>query len=178
MRLGVAQIGETAPPKELVNELKKHHTLISDIIELPLAGDQENRWNYRNAEEDNSDKIRQQAKTLRALGQQLGADYILVIGGNIDSHVEANLLQVFDLVIVPGMILPSQKIDMNTRVGGAFINAETGRLEFLLTTTSESTNYSPSFYIDQKIESMAIDQKITLIRQLSDELINRLIESL
>lgn len=178
IQLGVAQIGETAPSEELMNELKKHHSLISRVIELPLSGDSENRWNYyQQPQTDNSEQTRQQAKILRVLGQQMGADYILVVGGNIDSHVEASPVQILDLAILPGMIIPSQKIEMSARAGGALINAKTGRLEFLMTTTSQTTSNCPTFYIDQKLEEMAMAQRAVLSNQLADELATRLINA-
>ena len=178
MRLGVAQIGETAPPGELINELKMHRSLIREVTPLPLPGDIETRWNYRNTNEpDESEKIRRQAETLRTLGQQLETDYILVIGGNIDSSVESRPTEILDLAILPGMIIPSQKIIMNARAGGAFINVKTGQLEFLLTTTSEATDNCPSFYVDQEREKMAVAQRTVLCKQLSDELVTKLINT-
>ncbi|MDD3276057.1 MAG: hypothetical protein PHP93_03290, partial [Kiritimatiellales bacterium] len=171
IRLGVAQIGETAPPNELINALKRHRNLIADVVELPLAGDpNSNRYYYQKPDVNTGDLIRKQAGTLRKLGQQMGADYILVIGGNIDSHVEARPVQALDLAILPGFIIPSQTIEMTARAGGAFINAKNGRVEFLLTTTSETTNSCPTFYVDQKMEEMAIEQRSTLSKQLAEEL--------
>jgi len=171
IRLGVAQIEETAPPNELLDALKKHRNLITDIIELPLAGDPNNgRYYYHKPDADTGDLIRKQAATLRKLGEQMGADYILVIGGNVDSHVEARPTQVLDLAILPGFIIPSQTIEMNMKAGGAFINAKNGRVEFLLTTTSETTNNCPTFYIEQKMEKMAIEQRSALSKQLAEEL--------
>jgi hypothetical protein len=176
IRLGVAQIGETAPANELVDSLNRHPALVANVIKLPLAGNTENnRYYYQQPKPDSADEIRQQADTLRKLGQQMGADYILVVGGNIDSHVESSPIQILDMAIVPGVIIPSQKIEMSARVGGAFINAKNGRVEFLLTTTSETTNSCPTFYVDQKIEEMAMKQRSTLSKQLVEELASKII---
>lgn len=175
MRLGVAQIGETAPPKQLMNELQQHPSLIREVIEIPLSGDPGNRWNYyQKSETDDPDRFRRQAETMRVLGQQLGADYILMIGGNIDSHVEALPLEVLDMAILPAVIIPSKKIEMDARASGALINTKTGRLEFLLTTTSESVKNCPSAYVSQTREKMSMDQRSVLCKQLTDELITKL----
>lgn len=162
LKLGVAQIGETTPPQELIAQLQTHPDLISSVIELPLPGDA------------HGFTTQQRVDPLRKLGQQVGADYILMIGGNVDSRLIRGPLQVFDLLIIPMFLVPSKKVEVEAKAAGAFIDVKTGQIIFLISAASTAKGYTPTAYDFQRQESLAISQREVLSKRLADDFVSRL----
>jgi outer membrane murein-binding lipoprotein Lpp len=175
IRLGVAQIGESAPAPTLLAELRKHPGTITEVIEIPLAGDASNPYTYRREDPAvRKEAIQQKADTLRKIGAQVGADYVLLIGGNIDSHITAHPIQILDMAILPGLLIPSQTLHMDARAAGALINTRTGMVRTLVSTTTTAKKSFPTLYEEQTRTELAIAQRDQLSQQLVEQLIQKL----
>ena len=162
IRLGVAQIGETSPHELLLSLLRERTNLFSEIIEIPLMlGDepytQKIQYKKRSAE-------------FRKLAKQLGATHLLMIGGHVDSRVVSSTWEIFDILVVPGFTVRSNEIFLEAKASAAFVETETGKVNFLLNVTAENYGKSPSFRINQNREILTLE----LREELSEEMVYEL----
>lgn len=129
--LAVAQIGEVAPPGPMLERLRAEPLLFARVESVPaVGGDAYYRPAYRmnNAPLTAADAVRTQVDVLRGLARSTGADYLLLVGGTVDSSRGATPLSVLNLTIVGIFIVPSERLQAEMRASGALIDVRTGQL--------------------------------------------------
>ncbi len=171
--LGVAQIGETAPPPELMQALQQHPELIATVTAIPLP---ENLFVTNEPESGkNAPTLSVNGpQALRKLGQQVGVDAILIIGGNVDSRTQSTPLEILDLAILPSVLVPSQKVNVDAKAAGTLIDVNTGAAMLLVNAASSGQKWSPSEYSSDAVTNLSLQQRGVLSKQLTDDLVKKL----
>ncbi len=166
IKLAVAQVGENAPPAVMLNALAEQKYLVSKVSVIPVGS----------AESFDKDKeeFGKRMVKMRKLAKDLGADYIFLFGGSADYGYTPNWLQFFDITLVGGYVLPSNKITAEGRVAGALISAETGRVVFLVSSEAKRQARSATFTADSRQEEVVVKLRDDLVASLTDEFIEKL----
>ena len=175
IRLAVAQVGESAPPADLLQKLATNPERIASVVAMPAPGDTQYpyyapRDNSQLKQEDFSTRV----QALCRLSRNLGADYLFLCGGDLTEWQDSNLLRVLDLTIVGGMILPSTKIHLEGRVAGALIDVATGEPVLMVSTQAQRSASSASFYADQKTGGQKVLLRNELASAIGSELLREM----
>lgn len=174
--LAVAQIGELAPDTNFTYELSREPVLVNRIVSLPLPGEIETSYGYGQQSDrpDAAEKFAREIQSLRNLARDQGAQYLLVVGGSIDSYESHNPLTVLDFTIVGGAVLPSAQIKSDGKGAGALLDVQTGRIVFLVNTQLQDSGMSPTFYADERRVTVNNDLRRKLLKDLADRFLARL----
>ena len=85
-----------------------------------------------------TDLIRREAafgirtENVLALSRRLGAEYVLMLGEQVDSRTLRHPIEVLDYAILPAFVMPSRKVKIEAKLSGAFISVESGHVVFLV----------------------------------------------
>jgi hypothetical protein len=175
MRLAVAQIGEVAPDASLVAALGKDPALIREVIPVPMPGDTVGNYgyNYSDAKSNTPENLSAQVRSARNLARDSGADYLLLVGGSIDSFDTENVLAVFDLTIVGGYLVPASKIHMDGKAAGALVDVESGRVVLMVNSQVHQSESTPDFFSTQKRNEMSADMREQILKALAGDVLER-----
>jgi len=175
MRLAVAQIGEVAPDAALVAALGKDTSLVREVIPVPMPGDTVGNYgnNYSDAKSNTPENLAAQVQSARNLARDSGADYLLLVGGSIDSFDTQNGLAVFDLTIVGGYLVPGSKIHMDGKAAGALVDVESGRVAFMVNSQVHESEFTPDFFTKQKRNEMGADMRVQILKVLAGDVLER-----
>jgi hypothetical protein len=176
--LAVAQVGEVSPAAELLAKLRSQPYVIGRVIPVPLPGETPSRNRYYRSGDGGTlyrqRRFDERVRTLLVIAQQTGADYVLMIGGQVDSRTLVKSSELLDLAIIPAYLIRSKEVRIEATVAGAFIDVESGDILFLVTATSESTARTPSRFVRQTRESLSLAQREVLSERLASALFERL----
>jgi hypothetical protein len=177
IRLAVAQVGESAPPETMLDQLTAQPTLVASVVALPLPGEPENysNYNYNRANHPGEDYAAL-VKSICSLAHAAGADYVFLFGGNIDSWQENNSLSVFDITLIGGVILPGSKINLEGKGAGVLIESATGKPVLFVSTEAKKSASSPDMLAEGKTTGLRTQVRDELVRQLTGELLKKLAE--
>jgi hypothetical protein len=174
IHLAVAQVGETAPSRKMLDKLKGQNALIASTVGLPLPDGPEQRYaNYNQAKTSSMD-YSARVKSVCSLAQAAGAKYVFLFGGNVDSWRKNNFLTVFDLTIVGAFIVPSSKIEMEGKAAGTLIDAATAEPVFFVSVDAQASEMTPDYLAEGKTEDMRAQLRDELIDKLTAELLNKI----
>lgn len=172
IRLAVAQIGEDAPPVALLDKLAAQKTLVASVGGLPLS-DGGSPYYVRPGRQ--GPDYASQVKAICGLAQAAGADYVLVIGGNLDSWEQHNSLSVLDITVVGGFIVPGGKIHVEGRGAGTLISTSTCKPVLFVSADAHTSALSPDFLVDGKTTAMDARTRDELAAKLGERFLNQLI---
>jgi hypothetical protein len=174
IKLAVAQVGENAPPRIMLDKLKNEKSMISLLETIPVGGMERGYYGSDQKEIDKND-FQQQMVKMRQLTKDLGADYLFIFGGSADYGYAPNLLQVFDITIVGAYVLPSVKHMAEGRASGALIDVNDGRVIFVVDAESKLTKHTPSYlnYYEGN-DQILVQLRNDLVSNLSDKFIDKL----
>mgnify|MGYP003394270615 CR=1 FL=1 len=164
IRLAVAQVGENTPPEAMLNVLAEKKLLISKIAVIPVGGEETNY--HSNLKEPTQEEFAKKMRKMRNLAKDLGTDYVFLFGGNADYGTSASWLQFFDLTLVGGYLIPSNKIKAEGRAAGALIDVKTGKVVFIVNAEAEKQEHAPTF--------IAYDRQEDVVVRLRDELADKI----
>jgi hypothetical protein len=171
IRLAVAQVGEDAPPATLLDKLAGQKALVASVTGLPLPDDSFSLYSRPLRQGPDSGS---RVKALCGLAQAAGADYVLIIGGSLDSWEQHNSLSALDITIVGGAIVPGAKIHVEGRGAGTLISTATSRPVLFVSADSSTAAMSPDFLIDGKTAALDARVRDELAAKLGDQFLNRL----
>lgn len=176
MRLAVAQIGEVAPDDSLVNELRKDSSLVANVIALPMPGDAVGNYgyNYSRNQDSKTDSLAEEEESARNLARDSGAQYLLLVGGSVDSFNTENVLSVFDLTIVGGFVVPATHVHMGGKAAGTLIDLDSGHVIFMVNSQEEQSGATPDFFADEKRDEMTLETRTQLLTKLADDVLQKL----
>ena len=171
IRLAVAQIGEDAPPEAMLDKLAGQKSLVASVTGLPLPADNFSPFGRfaRQAPDYASP-----AKALCGLAQSAGADYVLIIGGTLDSWRHDNSLSALDATIVGGAIVPAAKINVEGRGAGTLISTATCRPVLFVSADTRTSGMSPDFLVNGKTAALDAQVRDQLAAKLTEQFLNRL----
>jgi hypothetical protein len=173
IRLAVAQVGQAAPPKSMLDRLASEKSLVVNVNGLPLPGAAENTFG-RNSAANPDEYYAERIKAVCNLARNSGANYIFVFGGNVDSWRKNNSLAIFDATIVGGVLLPGGRTEMEGRGAGALISVETGQPVFFVTADAKDSAASPDYLAEGRTAGMRAKVRDELIEKLTGELLDKL----
>ena len=114
-----------------------------------------------------------QVKGARNLARDLGARYLLLAGGSIDSYNSRTPLTVLDVTLVGGAITPGVKVHSGGKAAGALIEVESGRILFLADAQLKKTGLSPSYYAGERRDGLNAKLREELLKQLAGKVLER-----
>ena len=182
VRLAVAQLGEIAPPEDMLAVLREQRETFIDVQAVPSAMSNYNVGHnysrrdggklYSTAEQldDRRQAIRQQVDSMRAFARDGGADYLLLFGGTVDRASTSTPLSIFDLTIVGAFVIPSKQIMAEGRAGAALIDVRDGRSVMTFNAQSKGDRLAPTASRD--------NTELKLVRSLRDDLTRDLAKQL
>lgn len=171
IRLAVAQAGEDAPPAALLDKLAEERTLVTSVTGLLLPDD--SLFPYGRPVRQGPDSA-SRVKAICGLAQSAGADYILIIGGSLDSWNQHNSLSALDMTIVGGAIVPGAKIHVEGRGAGTLISTATCRPVLFVSADTRATAMSPDFLVDGKTAALDAHARDDLAGKLVDRFLSQL----
>jgi hypothetical protein len=171
IRLAVAQVGEDAPPASLLDKLAGQKTLVASVTGLPLPDG--GVFTFARPGRPESDYA-SRVKAVCGLAQAAGADYVLIIGGSLDSWEQHNSLSALDLTIVGGAVVPGARIHVEGRGAGTLISTATCRPVLFVSADSHTAGMSPDFLVDGKTAALDARARDELAAKLGDQFLNRL----
>jgi hypothetical protein len=176
VRLAVAQIGEVAPPTDVLARLRSESDLIASAIALPLPGEtQRASQGFPTQEKPPApDAGANRVAEICQLARSLGADEVLVFGGTIDTYVSRNALAPLDFTLVGMTIFPSAKIHGEGKAAGVLINAESQAVRFQVEAERRNSNLAPSAFQYEETDSLRIKMRDDLAMQLTEKFIRKL----
>jgi hypothetical protein len=172
IRLAIAQVGENAPPEAMLNELAGKKYLISKVAVIPAGGNETNY--YSNQKEPDQEEFAKKMKKMRNLAKDLGTDYLFLFGGSADYGSSANWLQFFDITLVGGYLIPSNKIKAEGRAAGVLIDVKTGRVIFVVNAEAEKQEHAPTFVAYDRQEDVVVKLRDELVYKITTNFIDKL----
>ena len=97
IRLAVGQVGESAPPESLLTALSTSHELVSTVSAVPIPGIV--RRTGRADPEPAAADVESHVRAAVNLAQDMGAEYLFLFGGAIDSYRLKNALAPLDITL-------------------------------------------------------------------------------
>ena len=174
LRLAVVQVGEAAPPASLLNQLAARTDLVGAVSGLPLPGDAVNN-EYNSGRPRGADgSYATRIAAVCRLAKATGADYVFIVGGNVDSWQQNNSLSLLDATIIAGALLPGTQIHVEGRAAGALVEADSGRPVFFVNAETKDAAGSPDMLANGKLAAMTAAARAELADKLGAALVARL----
>lgn len=176
IHLAVAQIGESTPQSSFISELKTNTHLVRAVTSLPMPGDQTQESGYGSSKSKATTPEEFQARlnSARTLSRDIGAQYLLVVGGEIDSFSSRNAFSVLDVTLVGGWIFPSVDIHADGKASAALIDVESGRVIFIASAERKESALTPSVFSNDKRDVLRVKLREALLADLASDVLNRL----
>ena len=176
INLAVAQIGEIAPQASFIAQLKKNTYLIRSVAALPLPGEAKPKCSYESSRSNapTAVEFKKQVESARNLSRDLGAQYLLLVGGGVDTYEAHNPSAVLDVTIIGGGVIPSLKIHADGKASGALVDVETGRILLLANVEKTDTGLTPSYFATDKRNTMVARMREDLLNTLAQEVLAKL----
>jgi hypothetical protein len=172
-QLAVAQIGEVAPPAEMLRELRKQTTLFARVEGLPgttsAPVDRHARWNL----DDNAPAAgaREHLRGMCRLARDMGLTHLLVFGGTIDHATNTTGLAAADLTIIGAFVMPSREIRATARASAALIDVESESVVLIASADNDRTKLTPAIGQDNDRLKLMQSMRDTLIDELTTNFI-------
>ena len=173
IKLAVAQVGESAPPKSVLEKFTQERSLISKVMELPAGGAESNYYN-NNQNQNNIQEMEKRMQKMRQLAKDLGADYLFLFGGSADVGEAQSWLGFFDITMIGMFVIPSQKIMAEGKAAGALIDVETGRVVFTVNAQSNLDQNATTYNLYGKRDETLIKLRDTLVETLTEQFFQKL----
>ena len=182
VRIAVAQLGEIAPPEDMLAVLRERRETFIDVQAVPSAMTNYNighvysrrgggqHYSTADAMEDRRQAIRQHVDSMRAFARDGNADYLLLFGGTVDHATTSTPWSIFDLTIVGAFIVPSKQIMAEGRAGATLIDVRTGRSVMTFNAQAKGDRLAATASRDHS--------ELKLVRSLRDDLTRDLAKQL
>jgi len=164
-RVSVVQVGEISPPQSMLAALRSHRELFQKVSSQTGAFSETH-------DADPHDRL----AAMRTLGSNLGSQYLLVFGGNIESGNQATGLAIFDLTIVGYFIVPSSAVAVSGKSAGSLVDVSTGRVLMNFSADTKGQGLVPPAFADNSETVSVAQAKDALVQNLTGDIINQLSE--
>jgi hypothetical protein len=170
------QAGEVSPPQAMLDELAAHRELFSRVEGLlEIRDDAALATLWRSAREPEVIAAAQSAiSRMRQAALDVGADYLLFIGGTVDHGTSATPLCVFDITIVGAFLVPSRAIHAVGKVSASLIDARTGRVVSIIGADAQRNGLAPSIMVDGAEEHVVEGVRGDLMKELTKRFVAEL----
>jgi rhombotail lipoprotein len=149
-RLAVAQVGELAPPAELLEYLRSQNRYftaadpVPGVFEAPRYYDYsgQNHTDPAAARAAHCLALRQGIERLANMARGTGADYLFVCGGDVDYGSQSNPLAVLDWTIIGAYLVPGKTVRGQARAGGVLVDLANNQPAVLVSADSQRSGLS------------------------------------
>lgn len=172
IKLAVAQVGENAPPKLMLEKLETKNDLIAFVSVIPVGGSGSNY--YANDKTQDVTDFGSRMERMRNLAKDLGADYLFLFGGTSEMGERQSWLGVMDFSIVGAFIFPTHKIVTEGKASVALIDVETGKAVFMVSSQEAKDDYGTTYNLSGKQEQVLTNLRDALVGSLTDQFIKKL----
>lgn len=173
VRLAVAQVGEAAPAASFLARLESHSDVVTGASGIPLIGERRSaRPDHKHVTDDA--QFTRQAASARSLARDLGAEYLLIVGGNIDRYTSKTPASVLDFTLVGSVVSPGARVRVEGKAAGALVEVASGRAVLLASTEIQQTANTPTYFSADKAQAMQFTVRDLLLQQLADEFVRQL----
>jgi hypothetical protein len=181
----VVQIGEVAPPREMLDELQAHSALFGHVESLPgifdLPDQQANDQSYSSYYSDPASRsirethlAQQHLRQMRQAALNLGTQYLLIMGGVIDHSNDPTPLTLANITIVGMFVVPSQQLHATGKACAFLINAQTGQVILTATADAARDTLSPSAVASGDEQRLLESVRNKLVKNVTQEIIARM----
>jgi hypothetical protein len=161
-RISVVQMGEIAPPVSMLAAFRKRTDLFSRVSAQTGVDDfPENRSQARLPE-------------MRTMARNLGSQYLLVFGGDLESGCQETGLSIFDLTIVGAFVVPSEGVAVSGKAAGSLIDVTTGRVVMDFSADTEGEGLAPAAFAENAKTIAEHTAKATLVKNLTADVLDQL----
>lgn len=172
IRVAVAQVGENAPPKLLLDKLESERYLVSKVTVIPAGGSEPNYYSNNDKKPD-LETFEERMTKMRRLAKDLDTDYIFLIGGSTDIGETQSWMGFWDITILGAFIIPSHRITAEGRASGALIDVDTGRVLFVVSSEKNIKEYATTGSVDGRQNEIMAKVRDGLVDTLADEFIHK-----
>jgi hypothetical protein len=175
VRVAVAQVGEVAPPQDVLDVLRRDPGAFASVQPIPGATESHGDYPYAAARAtDPAGQVRRAAREhidrMRRYARDLGAEYLFLYGGTIDHATTGTPLGAADLTIVGAFLVPSKRIAGVARASGALVDVNSGRVVVSVSADAQDTRLAPSFSRETG--------ELKMLQTLRDDVVVKLAEQL
>ena len=177
IRIGVGQIGEAAPPASVLKRFQSEPALISKVVALPIAGEKVPSypsWRQREEIAAKDGHLDEQVAAVRHLAKELGVDYVVLLGGNIDTAEIRNAAAWLDITVLGMFVIPSYEIIGEGKAAAALIDAETGKARMLSNAQLKRTTTVPSIFGNEYRTKLQLKLRDDLVENVATEFLQDL----
>jgi hypothetical protein len=121
-----------------------------------------------------ADDFAARVRSLCNVARSVGADYIFIYGGSLDSWQAQNSLMILDLTIIGGATVPSTKINCESRAAGALVRTDTAEAVLFVNADARRTGRSPSYLASGKTDALLTELRDEITATLTTELLQKL----
>jgi hypothetical protein len=172
-KLAVAQLGELAPPAEMIEQLRgdtKAFARIEPISGVAPSRSPEIQHPDRRAPEQTTATeqrdAREHARVMRRYARELGDDYLFLFGGTVDQATTDTPLTAANATIIGMFVVPSEKIEAQVKAAGTLVEAATGKVVLSVSADATGERMTPRVARD--------GDQIKLLKSLRDEVTRKL----
>ena len=164
IRAAVAQIGEVAPVHGVLEKLSDSPTVFSRVEGIPgifdgsyapsASSHQGNRMDYNYTYNSpppaaprpspGEPAVRDEMQRMRRFALSMGMDYLVLVGGTIDTKIDSTAASAADLTIVGAFLVPSKAINAEGRATAALIDLRSNRVVLTAVAESRGSKVAPS----------------------------------
>jgi hypothetical protein len=177
LKVAVAQLGEIAPPKAVIDRLIKEPGLfaVAEPLTAP-AFDGPSAWSYRSGPGSavaQREAVRHAIVEMRNLARDMGCDYVFAFGGTCDRATTDTPLSLADLTIVGAFVVPSKEIRAEGRAAGALIDVRSGRVVMTVSASADDTRLAASVAREHDELALVTSLRDKMVTDLADRLVQR-----
>ena len=173
--IAVAQIGEVAPPQEMMEMLRKETKFFRSVEGIPGVFELDR---HSALSQEKSGEIQALAQTqtqqMKRLARDLGMDYLFLYGGSIDYGSRQTGLGILDLTLIGSYVVPSQEIKGTARASGALVELNSGRVVFVVSAESELQKYATSLGLEGTQDRLLDALRRDVITKLTQVFLQRM----
>ena len=184
-RVAVAQLGEVAPPEQMLARLREDKALFARVEPVPgiMYAAPNARGFQRHPEaapsdyapvQDPYEQARQHAEAMRRYARDTGADYLFLFGGTVDHNTTGTPLSLMNLTVVGAFVVPSRKTDAAARATGSLIDVETGRVVASVSADETRGKLSTAVSADANEEKLLFRLRQEVALDLAEQLCSQL----
>jgi hypothetical protein len=170
-RVAVAQIGEVAPPQELIEYLRGQPDLFARVEGVPDMASGMELYRGQESAEGVRQRVNHEVQRMQRFARDLGMDYLFLYGGNVDYGTRQSGLSVLDLTIVGAYVVPSRKVEAYARASGALVDLNTGRVAVVSTADAREGKLASAVTEDDAQQAVLAELRGDVIGKLGEQFV-------
>jgi hypothetical protein len=169
--IAIAQVGEVAPPDEMLDTLREQTDLFTDV--QGISGDDPRGRLYRFSDKNDAAAVSGHLESMLSFASNIGADYLVVYGGTIDASEGGTPLRLLDLTIVGAFILPGHELVAEAKASAIVLDVRSGLPLTTATASDDSRRFSSSVGLSGARAKQMRSLRDSTINEMTEQLIER-----